>query len=160
MTGTLWDAHALILTPWLWIMVPGWTAQTGIACLALAGIAAIIWRPHRGQSFEQWWRAFVRAQIISDERVRRLGSSDLGAKHNDRRAALRRGYNDDAWIRVGGSLLRQCRVIDLSRTGVRLKITNADRIPDTFTLILSKNSIGRPARLKWRCRTQIGAEYS
>jgi len=64
--ATLWDAHALILTPWLWIMVPRWGGETVIACLALAGIAAIIWRPHRGQSFKQWCRAFIRAKIIGD----------------------------------------------------------------------------------------------
>jgi hypothetical protein len=83
MTGTLWDACAFILFPWLWIMAPGWSGQTGIACLALAGIAAMIWRPHRGQSFKQWWRAFVRADVISDKRGSRSGSSvrgDLGAK--------------------------------------------------------------------------------
>jgi len=55
-------------------MVPGWGGETVITCLALAGIAAIIWRPHRGQSFKQWWRAFVRAKIISEERGRRRPS--------------------------------------------------------------------------------------
>ena len=79
--------------------------------------------------------------------------------NNDRRAAPRRGYNDDAWIRLDRGLLRQCRVLDISRTGVRLTITNPHRIPDRFTLILSKNTTGRPARVKWRRHTQIGAEY-
>jgi hypothetical protein len=55
---------------------------------------------------------------------------------------------------------RRCRVLDLSRTGVRLKIANAHRIPDVFTLILSNNSSGFPARVKWRRQTQIGAEFS
>ena len=63
---------------------------------------------------------------------------------NDRRAALRRVYNDQAWLQVGGSLVRECRVLNLSRTGACLAITNADRIPETFTLILSKGSLGRP----------------
>ena len=73
-------------------------------------------------------------------------------------AASRRAYNDNAWIRVGGSLLRRCHVLDFSRTGARLTITNADRIPDKFTLILSKYGSGNTARVKWRRHTQIGAE--
>jgi hypothetical protein len=97
------------------------------------------------------------------ENKSRLGFSitgDLSAKRVNRRAVSRRGYNDDAWIRAGGPLLRQCRVLDLSQTGVRLTTTNPDRIPDTFTVILSKGSTGRPARVKWRRRNQIGAEYT
>jgi hypothetical protein len=80
--------------------------------------------------------------------------------NSDRRAALRRGCNDDAWIRVEGGLLRRCRVLDISRTGVRLTITNTHTIPDRFTLILSKNLPGQPAVVKWRRYDQIGAEYS
>ena len=92
----------------------------------------------------------------------RLGFSIRGhsVNNNDRRAAPRRGYNDDAWIGVEGSVLRRCRVFDLSRTGVRLTITKADRIPDTFILILSKNTTGFPALVKWQRHAQIGAEFS
>jgi hypothetical protein len=60
----------------------------------------------------------------------------------DRRAASRRGYNEDAWFRAEQSLLRECRVLDLSRTGVRLTITNPQTMPDK------------------RRHNQIGAEYS
>jgi len=41
-----------------------------------------------------------------------------GGVIKDRRAASRRGYNEDAWFRAEQSLLRECRVLDLSRTGV------------------------------------------
>src|ERR1051326_8808016 len=78
----------------------------------------------------------------------------------DRRAASRRGYNEDAWFRVGHSLLRRCRVLDLSRTGVRLTITNPHTMPDQFTLLLSKNTSGHPAVVKCRRDNQIGAAYS
>jgi hypothetical protein len=37
--------------------------------------------------------------------------------------------------------------------------TVADSLPDTFTLILSKNSNGRLARVKWRRGTEVGAEF-
>jgi hypothetical protein len=83
-----------------------------------------------------------------------------GRSANNRRGAPRRGCNDDAWIRLEGGLLRRCRVLDISRTGVRLTITNTQTIPDRFSLILSKGSSGLPARVKWRRHTQIGAEYA
>jgi hypothetical protein len=78
----------------------------------------------------------------------------------NRRAAPRHRYDgDNTWIRPGGSLTRQCQVLDLSRTGVRLAVTNADNLPNTFTLILSKNSSERPARVTWRRGTEVGAEF-
>jgi hypothetical protein len=92
--------------------------------------------------------------------ARLSGALSAEFKNNENRRAPRRRYNDDAWIRVQGSLLRRCRVLDLSRTGVRLTITNAEKIPDTFSLILSKYSPGCPAVVKWRRQTEIGAEYS
>jgi len=83
---------------------------------------------------------------------------DWFAKQNSR-AAPRRRYNESAWIRLGGSLVRECQVVDLSRTGVRLLVKNADSLPDTFVLVLSKGSTGRPARVRWRRGTQVGAEF-
>jgi PilZ domain-containing protein len=55
--------------------------------------------------------------------------------------------------------MRQCQVLDLSRTGVRLTVTNAHSLSNTFTLILSRNSSGLPARVKWRRGTEVGAEF-
>jgi hypothetical protein len=79
----------------------------------------------------------------------------------NRRVAPRHQYDgNDTWIRVGGSLTRRCQVLDLSRTGVRLAVTSPHSLPDTFTLILSKNSSGsRLARLKWWRGTEVGAEF-
>jgi hypothetical protein len=79
----------------------------------------------------------------------------------NRRAAPRHRYNgNDAWIRVGGSLTRRCQVLDLSQTGVRLAVTSPHSLPDTFTLIFSKNSSGcRLARVKWWRGTEVGAEF-
>jgi len=78
----------------------------------------------------------------------------------NRRVAPRRRYdNYNAWIRLGGTLVRQCEVLDISRTGVRVRCTNAQNIPNTFILILSKGSTGRPARVKWRNGNELGAEF-
>jgi hypothetical protein len=57
-------------------------------------------------------------------------------------------------------LTRPCQVLDLSRTGVRLTVTNAHSLPNTFTLMLSKSSGGyRPARVRWRHGNEVGAEF-
>jgi hypothetical protein len=78
----------------------------------------------------------------------------------NRRVAPRHHYDgNNTWIRLEGSLTRQCQVLDLSRTGVRLTVTNAHSLPNKFTLILSKNCSGRPARVKWRRGTEVGAEF-
>jgi hypothetical protein len=76
----------------------------------------------------------------------------------NRRAAPRHRYDgNNTRIGLEGSLTRQCQVLDLSRTGVRLRVTNAHSLPNTFTLIL--NGSGRPACLKWRRGNEIGAEF-
>jgi PilZ domain len=80
-------------------------------------------------------------------------------KENRRSAPRHRHDGADTWIRLGGSLVRQCQVLDLSRTGVRLTVPDAGSLPDTFTLILSKNSAGRPARVRWRRGNEVGAEF-
>ncbi len=78
----------------------------------------------------------------------------------NRRAAPRHWYdNNAAWIQLEGSLIRQCQILDLSRTGVRLRVTNAHILPSTFILILSRNTTGRPVRVRWRRDTEVGAEF-
>ncbi|HXY03548.1 MAG TPA: PilZ domain-containing protein [Terriglobales bacterium] len=81
------------------------------------------------------------------------------AKENRRAAARHRYDGNDTWVGLDGSLFRQCQILDLSRTGVRLAVTNAESLPNTFTLILSKNGSGRPARVKWRRGNEVGAEF-
>jgi PilZ domain len=93
----------------------------------------------------------------------RLGvgiSGRLSAKNIENRRARRRGYNNSAWIRLEDSFgIRRCQLLDISRTGVRLAMADPDKIPKTFILLLSKNSAGYRARVKWRRGTQIGAEF-
>jgi hypothetical protein len=81
-------------------------------------------------------------------------------KENRRTAARHRYDGNSTWIQLEGSLTRQCQILDLSRTGVRLRVTNAHSLPNTFALVLSKNSGGsRPARVKWRRGNEVGAEF-
>ena len=79
-------------------------------------------------------------------------------KYENRRAA-RRGYNNNAWIRPEGSFgLQPCQVVDISRTGVRLRIANLQKVPEKFILLFSKFGAGHLARVKWRRGIQVGAE--
>ena len=84
-------------------------------------------------------------------------SSEL-KKFENRRAA-RRGSNNNAWIRPEGSFgLQPCQVVDISRTGVRLRIANLQKVPEKFLLLFSKFGAGHLTRVKWRRGVQVGAE--
>jgi hypothetical protein len=74
--------------------------------------------------------------------------------------APRHSVNMDAWIREPGSFAtHQCRVLEVSRTGIRLETANPAAIPNNFVLLFSKNDVGNHAIVKWRRRTQVGAEF-
>jgi len=75
--------------------------------------------------------------------------------------ALGRRDNIRAWIRKAGTFGTQpCRVVEVSRTRVRLEAVNAHNIPDSFVLLFSKSSSGHQASVVWRRGTQVGAEFS
>lgn len=93
----------------------------------------------------------------------RLGFGIRGAlktTREDKRRAPRRGYNVNAWIRQENRFgFHECRVLDLSRSGARLALVDAYRIPESFVLFLAKHDAGQQARVKWRRGSQIGAEF-
>ena len=89
-------------------------------------------------------------------------NSHSSAKKPDRqRKALRKGSASNAWIALdGGFAVRSCSVVDLSDTGVQIKIDPADFVPSYFTLMTSRNSgTGRRARVVWRRGSKIGAQF-
>jgi len=66
----------------------------------------------------------------------------------------------NAWIRAEGCFAtQQCRVLDLSQTGIRLEIADAYRTPRRFILLWSKSGAGIHATMKWRRSNEIGAEF-
>ena len=78
----------------------------------------------------------------------------------ERRLSPRRSLNTAAWIRLDGSFVpRECRVVDVSATGVRLAIPFAGKLPETFTVLFSKNAVGHRVRMIWRRANQIGAKF-
>jgi hypothetical protein len=75
--------------------------------------------------------------------------------------APRHSVNLNAWIQqTGSSAIQECRVIDVSRTGVRLEVENTHNIPDNFLLSFSKSDPGHRASVVWRRGTEVGAEFS
>jgi hypothetical protein len=75
--------------------------------------------------------------------------------------APRHQVNLAAWIRQTGSFAtQQCRVVDISRTGVCLEVVDDHGIPDDFILLFSKGDVGHHVTVRWRRGTQLGAEFS
>jgi hypothetical protein len=78
----------------------------------------------------------------------------------ERREAPRRNLNTPGWIRLdGGFGLRECKIVDVSISGVRISLPFGGKLPDTFTLLLSKNAPGHRVRTIWRRANQIGAKF-
>src|SRR5690242_6002074 len=93
----------------------------------------------------------------------RLGFGISGPlKHaaNDKRRALRRACNMNAWIRRDFFGLHECRLLDFSRNGVRFTAMGAHKIPNNFVLLFAKDGVEQPASVKWRRGSQIGAEFT
>ena len=75
--------------------------------------------------------------------------------------ALGRRDNINARIRqIGSFATQQCRVLDISRRDVRLRVADASNIPDSFLLLLSESGPVYHASVTWRRGTEVGAEIS
>lgn len=75
----------------------------------------------------------------------------------DRRIAPRLTLNSPATIRLlGDPRPKDCKVIDLSASGVRIYAETP--IPDVFTLA-SSSLTPRNCRVVWRLGHEIGAEF-
>jgi hypothetical protein len=78
----------------------------------------------------------------------------------ERRQTPRRNLNTPGWIRLNGGFgLRECKIVDVSISGVRICLPFAGKLPETFTLLLSKNAQGHRVRMIWRRANQIGARF-
>jgi hypothetical protein len=91
--------------------------------------------------------------------ARKRGSDTISIrKSSEQRKSTRKTINSRAWVRLdGGFAVRPCSVVDLSEKGARLSIEGD--ITKSFTLLLSRNSEGRNARIKWRRGNQVGVEF-
>ena len=78
----------------------------------------------------------------------------------ERRQAPRKNLNAPGWIRLdGGFGLRECKIVDVSISGVRICLPFAGKLPEAFTLLFSKHAQGHRVRTIWRRANQIGAKF-
>lgn len=81
-------------------------------------------------------------------------------RSKDQRKATRRKSDASGFIRPdGGFAVRPCTVVDLSDSGVKIALDQAQSVPNVFTFLTSRNGAGRRARVKWRNGSQLGAEF-
>jgi hypothetical protein len=86
-------------------------------------------------------------------------SLDLAKNFIER--ALRPRDEISARIRQAGSFATlQCRVLDISRKNVRLKVVDSDNIPDSFLLSFSNGGPVYYASVTYRRGTEVGAQFS
>jgi hypothetical protein len=86
------------------------------------------------------------------------GSGEISMK--DKRKAPRRPMRYTAWIALAPGKLHGCVLADISDTGGRIDVENADAIPETFMLWLARNgSARRKCSVVWRTPRQIGVAF-
>lgn len=80
---------------------------------------------------------------------------------NDARKAPRSKVGSKAWIRLdGGFSVRPCTLVDMSSTGVQLRIDTPGMVTDPFDLVMSRDTgAHRRCRVKWRIGERIGAQF-
>ena len=109
------------------------------------------------------WRNAKQLAVTFEGERREIAPDRPERVQNDRqerRASPRRSLNAAAWIRLDGSFVpKECRVVDVSLAGVRLAIPFAGKLPETFTVLFSKNAVGHRVRMIWRRANQIGAKF-
>jgi PilZ domain len=109
------------------------------------------------------WKKAKQVAVNFDAAPREVGPDHQQRPHNgrqDRRRSPRRNLNAAGWIRLDGSFgMRECKIVDVSTAGVRLCIPFAGKIPETFTVLFSKNAQGHRVRIIWRRANQIGAKF-
>lgn len=96
---------------------------------------------------------FQKKKIIEES-----GASDL--EWQERRGADRRNvYADAVAISNNGRFLKKGIALDLSANGSRLRFENGDSLVDGMVVSIARYGIKRPARMRWRTRTDVGIEF-
>lgn len=73
----------------------------------------------------------------------------------------RRAVKQDVWISIPGSFaIRQCKLIDISKRGAKLRVDDAAFLQSSFNLKLSRDDrAGRNCRIVWRKGLLCGVEF-
>jgi hypothetical protein len=65
-----------------------------------------------------------------------------------------------AWLALDDDSLANCALSDISDTGARIDVDDADTVPERFTLLLSGNGMPRrKCSVVWRKERQIGVQF-
>jgi PilZ domain len=109
------------------------------------------------------WRNAKQIAVNFDDTPREVRPDPVEQPQNERqerRLSPRRGLNAAGWLRLDGSFgMRECRIVDVSATGVRLATPFAGKLPETFTVLFEKHGQGHRIRMIWRRANQIGAKF-
>ena len=81
--------------------------------------------------------------------------------HAELRKKPRRQFHYDARIQLdGSSSLLACAVVDVSESGARLSLEVDEPLPETFTLLLTRNGrTSRKCHTVWRDGPLLGVEF-
>jgi hypothetical protein len=78
----------------------------------------------------------------------------------DKRKAQRRPIHHSAWLALSAGEFRGCMLSDVSDTGARINVEDAETLPDRFFLLLSKTGAARRVcRVVWRKSSQLGVRF-
>jgi hypothetical protein len=78
----------------------------------------------------------------------------------ERRGAQRYTLDRFAKLQVPGSLPRDCLIVDISDSGVRIHAEQFD-VPDEFLILISgARQERRECRVVWRLGFEVGAEFT
>jgi hypothetical protein len=78
----------------------------------------------------------------------------------NRRRFFRRAVNEPAWVEKVPSILEWCTLMDLSKSGARLTISDVYDLPENFALHVTREfKPGRVCRIIWRRDHEVGVEF-
>lgn len=78
----------------------------------------------------------------------------------DYRTKPRRLMRYKAWIQTEpGADARACHLADISESGARLLIDDAQSMPNEIRLLVAERSAGRACRVIWRSEGEIGLRF-
>jgi hypothetical protein len=82
-------------------------------------------------------------------------------RSSNRRRFLRRMVNEPAWLEKSPDILERCTLLDLSKTGARLSISDIYDLPESFTLRVMRGlAEPRVCHVIWRRDHVIGVEFA
>jgi len=79
---------------------------------------------------------------------------------NEKRKSPRKPLRYTAWIAGRGFPRIACMVVDISDSGARLDVKNAEILPQRFSLILAGRGLAqRECKVVWRKPHQVGVHF-